>query len=504
MISTIDDFVSAVANNDTTKLLTFITTKNTKTSSFSVNDADHVGDAAVEVAVTTSNHKLLKLLLDKFKCDPNVSGKRNQTPLRLACRKNDVKSCEILCEFGADVNLTESEKKNNNYKNAQEDQDASDRNKNTDEEADGWTPLHVAVFGMKKNIINLFLGISSSDQENETEDEEAKKKKQDQRNKNKSLITDKLDLTIRTKREGATVLHFAAAQGLSSAVKAIIELQLSKNSNDISCLINIQDNQGDTALHSAFHYRMAKTLGGRYSPPEVPQWSIVLTLAFYGANLMKNPRSGEVSPEDAFYYVYQKNAGIKNVLVAVQECGKILGQTGRHHQSSSSSSCFFIDYTDLVKASSSKTTTTSSIEGLQKYFETHFEKKTLDDKNCQEALQRLHSAIVNELEPERQQNYDEAVKKIEEMKQNNNNNNSSNDKNIDPHGLGIDVRTIKPGEDPSNGECPFLAARAKSKKDENNSTSNNKFDAGQLICVGTMMFIAGFSLGTLFGRNYNK
>jgi ankyrin repeat protein len=461
-IKTIDDFVAAVASNDTIKLLSFHSSLSSSSSPFNINTTDATGDTAIEVAITTSNHKLLKLLLERFKCDPNVSGiKRNQTPLRLAARRNDVKSCELLCEFGADVNATKCQvvgqinKEEENNKNNTNDADA--------DADDGWSALHVAIFGMKKDTIQFFLTSTS--------------------------VKAKIDFSLRTKREGATVLHFASAQGLHAVVADI--LVCTSNNN------NIQDNNGDTCLHSALHYRMSKSLGGRYSPPEHPQWSIAMTLAFVGGvdPLIKNSDG-----ETAFHFLKKDLPSLEKVLVLLSRL-----HPEAERDSSAAKTTTMISYEQISQVSSQE-------ELDSKFLRLKKNPASPDNRRNNEIVSELFQSIQN-LEKERNDKNEKSMKEFlaakskAKQQQQQSETSATYDKSIDPHGMGIDIKNLKPGEDPSNGECPFLAMRAsqqKAKQENQNQSSLNQNK--NLFSMRTLIFtnVVAFSLGVLFSGFFVK
>lgn len=378
---------------------------------------DSHGDTAIGVAVKANNIRMLKFLLEVCKCNPNgpvaslppssssFSSFRTTPPLHTAARQGSVDAVRLLCEYGADVNAKAG--------------------------ADGWTPLHISCFSKKTETALALL------------------EQQQQQQRSGGSSNNIVDPFIPSDAEGATALHFAASQGGKDIVRAILSPSSSSSPRAPPTpeqLCAMRNNKGETVLHSALHFSMSKTLGGKYMPPE-PQWEIAIMLAMAGcapsriSRLSPSSSSAVASVESATHFVSQKfpamETALESLAAAKIDAGKTLQLSSENKQIPSS----FYDF--LISASEDEIC--HALRGCSKE---HAGKISAAMKQLEQERQAARSAAAGAAKlPPTATVLDAVMQKGAQLA-------------VDPHGMGIDIRSIKDGDDPSHGECPFLKMRA--------------------------------------------
>jgi ankyrin repeat protein len=159
-----------------------------------VNACDGIGNTALHIAVCSELDRLKKVswILESGKCNSNVPNKREHTPLHGACEGENIEVLEMLVtDQRCDVNIQDD---------------------------NGNTPLHTAIHahsGLRWRKVQLLLNNSAC------------------------------GLNLMDK-EGSTPLHVASERNDTSIVELLV-------ADKRKCNVNIQDINGDTALHRGVH-----------------------------------------------------------------------------------------------------------------------------------------------------------------------------------------------------------------------------------------------------------
>jgi ankyrin repeat protein len=427
------------------------------------------GECPLITATRVRNVKVAQLLLE---AGANVNqeheglgSNRGTTAAHMAARQGDVDLLRLLLAYGADMNYTGSE--------------------------DRWTPLHTATFSGKSNAIHFLLeccepasfkvalgaargqfgvGISAS---GGGDGDDLKRRLVD---------------VNRANTLGLTPIMFAANHGRLADVRAF----LSKKAR-----IDMTDANGDNIYHHALHYHMSKLFEGDYPVPDA-QFDIVVVLAVTPGGpdpAVANPRAagaGSSSGSSFLDGLIRKDGTSSSVTDDLT--GGAGAATGEPTDASAGAPTEFFDedipslrrvlsllYQNAGKFASNSTTMWNYRTFLAARVE-HFIAIGLSIDaavGLYEAFQRLEVErlkLKEELAAERpsggcpvMRGGNRKQRKAAAAAATTTSSAagaSEEGGNVVPpaggHHADVDLSKLKPGEDPSKGQCPFFSARNKS------------------------------------------